>query len=268
VIKKPLLYIVAAGILFLANACTYNKQIATPVQNPTNEPIELNVSAALGLKEALLDIRTEYESNHPNVKIIYNLAAAGVLQSQIEQGAPSDIFISAANKQVNALAEKNLVDAGTRKNLVSNELVLIVPKESSLGLTSFNDLTQNSVTHYGLGEPDTVPAGQYGMEVMKHLGIWEEVKSKAVLAKDVRTILSYVETGNADAGIVFSTVAATSDNIKIVATAPKDSHEPIVFPGVVLTNSKHHKIAQDFLNYLTSPAGMKVFRKYGFQTAE
>ena len=179
-----------------------------------------------------------------------------------------DIFISAANKQVDMLAKKNLINVSSRKNLVSNKLVLIVPKDSTLGLTNFNDLTKSSVIHYGLGELETVPAGQYGMEVMKHLGIWEEVKGKAVLAKDVRTILSYVETGNVDAGIVFSTVAATSDKIKIIATAPKNFHEPIVFPGVVLTNSKNPKIAQDFLDYLTSPTAIKIFKKYGFQIAE
>lgn len=259
---------VATAILLLTSAYLYNKPPTTPVQNSTNAPIELNVSAALGLKEALLDIQQEYERNHPTVKIIYNLAAAGVLQSQIEQGAQADIFISAANKQVDNLTKKDLVDGSTLKNLVSNKLVLIVPKDSSLDLTDFNDLAKTTVTHYGLGEPETVPAGQYGMEVLKHLGIWEEVKNKAVLTKDVRTILSYVETGNADAGIVFSTVAATSDKIRIIATAPKNSHEPIVFPGVLLKNSKHHEIAQDFLNYLTSPAAIKVFQKYGFQTVE
>jgi molybdate transport system substrate-binding protein len=259
---------VVTGILLLTSAYLYNKLPTTPVQNSTTTAIELNVSAALGLKEALLDIKQDYERNHPTVKIIYNLAAAGVLQSQIEQGAQADIFISAANKQVDNLEKKDLVDTNTRKNLVSNQLVLIVPKGSSLGLTDFNDLTKISITNYGLGEPETVPAGQYGMEVLKYLGIWEEVKSKAVLTKDVRAILSYVETGNVDAGIVFSTVAATSNKVTIIATAPKNSHEPIVFPGVLLTNSKHHEVAQDFLNYLTSPAAMKVFQKYGFQTAE
>lgn len=260
--------IATIGILLLTSTYLYNKSSITPVQNPNIGPIELNISAALGLKEALLDIQQEYERNHPTVKIIYNLASAGVLESQIEHGAQVDIFISAANKQVDMLAKKNLIEVSSRKNLVSNELVLIVPKDSSLGLTNFNDLAKSSVTHYGLGEPETVPAGQYGMEVMKHLGIWEELKSKAVLTKDVRTILSYVETGNVEAGIVFSTVAAISDKIMIIATAPKNFHEPIVFPGVVLTNSKNPKIAQDFLDYLTSPPAIKVFQKYGFQTVE
>jgi molybdate transport system substrate-binding protein len=262
-IKKTFLCMATVVLLLLTSACGN-----TPAQTASNTPIELNVSAALGLKDALLDIQKEYEQNHPTVKIIYNLAATGVLESQIEQGAPADIFISAANKQVDDLAKKNLIDAATRKNLVSNKLVLIVPKDSSLGLSSFKDLAKNSVIHYGLGEPKTVPAGQYGEEVLKHLGIWEKVKNKAVLAKDVRTILSYVETGNADAGIVFSTVAATSDNVTIVATAPPNSHTPIIFPSVILKNSRQPEAAQEFLNYLTSTAGMKVFQQYGFQIAQ
>lgn len=258
----------AIFLLLLTSACGDNKPTATSTQTTANTAIELNVSAALGLKEALLDIQKEYEQSHPNVKIVYNLASAGVLESQIEQGAPADIFISAANKQVDDLAKKELIDAATRKNIVSNKLVLIVPKDSSLGLTSFKDLANNNIIHFGLGEPKTVPAGQYGEEVLKHLGVWDEVKGKAILAKDVRTILSYVETGNADAGIVFSTIAATSDKVMVVATAPAGSHTPIVFPGVVLKNSKHPEAAQEFLNYLASPSGMKVFQKYGFQTVD
>jgi len=255
--------ITATTMLLLTSACMEHKPIIS-TEHSSNSTIELNVSAALGLKEALLDIQKDYEASHPNVKIVYNLAAAGVLQSQIEQGAPADIFISAANTQVDALEKKNLIDASTRRNLVSNSLVLIVAKDSTLDLNGFNDLVKSEVIHYGLGEPQTVPAGQYGVEVLKYLNIWDKVQSKAVLAKDVRTILTYVETGDVEAGIVFSTVAATSDKVKIVATAPNGSHESIVFPGVVLTNSPHHEAAQDFLNYLASPTGMKMFQKYGF----
>lgn len=234
--------------------------------NPTSSPqaVELNVSAALGLKEALLDIKKEYEAKRPEIKIIYNLAAAGVLQSQIEQGAPADVFISAAEKQIDDLQKKNMILPATRKKLVGNQLVLIVPKDSKLGLNSFADLTQDKVKAFGLGAPETVPAGQYGQEVLAHLGIWEKVKPKAVLGKDVRALVAYAETGNVEASIVFSTVAATSDKVKIAAAAPAGSHKPIVFPGVVLSGSKQPKVAEDFLNYMASPEGMKMFAKYGF----
>ena len=202
--RKVILCLCVIVGLLLSNACMYNKPTPNASVQPDSTLVELNVSAALGLKEALMDIQTEYEKSHPNVKIIYNFAAAGVLQSQIEQGAPMDIFISAASKQVDDLAKKGLIVNDTRKNLVSNDLVLIVPKNSSREVNDFNDLIKPEVTHFGLGEPDTVPAGQYGREVLERLGIWDKVKHKAVMAKDVRTILSYVETGNVEAGIVFN----------------------------------------------------------------
>jgi len=226
--------------------------------------IELNVAAALGLKDALLDIQKEYEAKNPNVKIVYNLAASGALQTQVEQGAPADIFISAANKQLDDLHKKNMVNASTRRALVGNQLVLVTSKDSKLGLTSFADLTKDEVKKFGMGAPETVPAGQYGIEVLKSLGIWEKVKDKAVLAKDVHTVMVYAETGNVEAGIVFSTVAAASNKVKVVAAAPPGSHEPIIFPGAVLTNAKQPKAAEEFLGYLTGPEAGKIFKKYGF----
>lgn len=247
-------------IVALAGGC------ASPKSTPSSaaQPVEITVSAALGLKEALLDIQKDYEAKHPNVKIIYNLAAAGALQAQIEQGAPADIFISAAVKQLNELQKKQLINPATRKDLVGNQLVLVVPKESALNLANFKDLSLDKVKNFGLGAPETVPAGQYGIEVLKHLGIWDGVKEKAVLGKDVRALVAYAETGNVEASIVFSTVAAASDKVKIAAVAPPGSHQPIIFPAAVLSGSKQPKAAEEFLNYLAGPEGMKVFVKYGF----
>lgn len=258
--KVALWLIALTTVAALAGGCAASK----PAQPAAAPPVEINVSAALGLKEVLLDIQKDYEAKNPNVKIVYNLAAAGPLQAQIEQGAPADIFISAAEKQLDELQKKKLVNAATRRNLVGNQLVLVVPKGSDLGLASFNDLASAKVKKFGLGAPETVPAGQYGMEVLQHLGIWDEVKDKAVLGKDVRTLIAYAETGNVEASIVFSTVAATSDKVKVVAAAPPGSHKPIIFPGAVLANAKQPKAAEDFFNYLAGPEGMKVFVKYGF----
>ncbi len=235
-----------------------------PAPAPAPAKVELNVSAALGLKEALLDIQKEYEQKNPNITIVYNLAAAGVLQTQIERGVPADVFISAAPKQMDELQKKGLLAAGTRRDLVGNKLVLVVPKDSTLGLASFADLAKDSVGRFGLGTPETMPAGQYGVEVLKHVGVWDKVKDKAVLTKDVRQIIAYVETKNVDAGIAFSTVAVLSDKVRMVADAPEGSHEPIVFPGAVLKEAKQPQAAQAFLAYLTGPDAAKVFRKYGF----
>jgi len=238
-----------------------------PVATPPAQLVEINVSAAMGLKDALLEIEKKYEADHP-VKIIYNLASSGALQTQIEQGASTDLFISAANKQMDELQKKNLIIPATRKNLVGDQLVLIVPKASQLELQSFQDLTNPNVTRFGMGVPDTVPAGEYAKQVLEKLQVWNTVQEKAVMAKDIHTVLTYVETGNVEAGIVFSTVAAASDKVKVVAIAPPNTHEPITFLGAVVSDTKHPKETEEFLQYLTSPDGIAVLNKYGFQAIQ
>lgn len=228
------------------------------------QPVELNVSAAVSLKDALAEIQKKYEAANPGVKLVYNLGASGSLQKQIEQGAPADLFISAAPKQMDELDAKNLVNKATRKNLVENKLVVIVPNNSTLGLTRYEDLSKASVQKISIGEPSVVPAGQYAQEVLQKLGIWDDVSSKAVLAKDVRTVLTYVETGNVDAGIVYKTDAASSDKVKVVATAPEGTHKPILYPAAVLTGAKQPKAAEAFLAYIAGPEGKAIFEKYGF----
>jgi len=235
---------------------------ATPT-TPTAK-IEMNVSAAVSLKDALGEIQKNYESKNPTIKLIYNLGASGALQKQIEQGAPADIFMSAAPKQMNDLEAKNLVNKATRKNLVENKLVIIVPKASTLPISTYEDLAKDEVQKLSIGETGSVPAGQYAHEVLKKLGIWDKIKDKAVLAKDVRTVLTYVETGNVEAGIVYKTDAISSDKIKISAIAPEGSHQPIVYPVAVLSGTKQQKAAEDFLTYLSTPECKAIFEKYGF----
>lgn len=262
--KAMKLFILIVGVVAVAAAIIQFSSSSPAVEKaaPKVETVELNISAAMGLKEALADIQKIYEAKHTNTKLVYNLAASGALQTQIEQGAPADIFISAANKQIDDLAKKGLVVPSSRKALVSNELVIIVPKDKQTDIKSFGDIEK--VKQFGLGAPETVPTGQYGIEVLKALALWDSVKGKAVLAKDVRTIVTYVETGNVEAGIVFSTVAATSDKVTIAASAPPGTHEPILFPAVILAGSKNQKAAEEFLTYLAGPEAMKIFEKYGF----
>jgi molybdate transport system substrate-binding protein len=251
-------WLAIAGVVLALAGCGGKPEPAPPPK------VELNVSAALGLKEALLDIQKEYERKHPNITIVYNLAAAGVLQAQIERGVPADLFISAAAKQMDELQKKDLIVAATRRDLVGNKLVLVVHKDSPLKLAGFRDLTDQKVVKYGLGTPETMPAGQYGIETLKYVGVWDKVKDKAVLAKDIRQIIAWVETHNVDAGIAFSTVAALSDKVRVEAEAPAGSHRPIVFPGAILKGAKQPKAAEDFLAYLSGPDAAKIFTKYGF----
>jgi molybdate transport system substrate-binding protein len=234
---------------------------------PQAVKVDLTVSAAISLKDALDEAKQLYTADNPNVSIAVNYGASGTLQLQIEQGAPVDIFISAATKQMDALDTKGLLLQGTRKNLLLNEVVLIVPKDSSLNISSFQDLTRPNVKQIALGEPTTVPAGQYAKEVLTSLGIYDAVNAKAILGKDVRQVLTYVETGNVDAGIVYSTDAQSSSKVKVVATAPAKSHAPVVYPAAVIKGSKNSAAARQFLDFLSGPRGRAVFQKYGFGLA-
>ena len=234
--------------------------------NATDSPksVELNISAAVSLKDVLAEIQTHYYKRAPHVKLIFNLGASGSLQKQIEQGAPADIFISAAPKQMNELEAKNLVNKSARRNLVENKLVLIVPQNSKLSMTTFEDLQKAEVKQISLGETKVVPAGQYAEQVLVKLGVWDKIQGKIVFAKDVRTVLTYVETGNVDAGIVYKTDAASSNKVKIIATAPEGTHAPIVYPAAILAGAKQQAAATEFLAFLSSPEGSKLFEKYGF----
>ena len=135
------------------------------------QTIELNVSAAVSLKDALMEIQKNYQVKHPEVKLLYNLGASGSLQKQIEQGAPADIFISAAAQQMNSLADKKLVNTTTRKNLVRNQLVIVVPKASTISINDFTGLTQTGINKIAVGEPNVVPAGQYAQQVLQKLDL-------------------------------------------------------------------------------------------------
>lgn len=234
---------------------------------PQSAKTDLTVSAAISLKDALDEAKRVYTNDHPNVAIAINYGASGTLQLQIEQGAPVNVFVSAAPKQMDTLERKGLLLAGTRKDLLQNEVVLIVPKDSKLGLASFKDLTRPDVKRVALGEPLTVPAGQYAKEALTSLGIYDAVNAKAILAKDVRQVLTYVETGNVDAGIVYATDATASARVIVAATAPPQSHSPVIYPAAVIRESKNPEAAKAFLDFLAGPRGAAVFRKYGFKTA-
>jgi molybdate transport system substrate-binding protein len=235
---------------------------SSPVVSPT-PPDDVTVSAAISLKDALDEISHLYSSEHPSAEVHFNLGGSGTLQRQIEQGAPVDIFISASPKEMDSLQSQGLLLPDTRKNLARNSVVLIVPAGRT-SIPGFQDLTKAVVKTVAVGEPQTVPAGKYAQEVLTHFGIYDQLKPKLVLAKDVRQVLTYVETENADAGIVYATDAKISKKVTVVATAPEDSHSPVVYPAAVIKNSKNAAGAKAFLDFLASEKARTVFQKYGF----
>ena len=153
----------------------------------------------------------------------------------------------------------------TKKDLLVNKIVLIVPKNSSLSISKFADIASDQVKKIALGEPKGVPVGAYSEEVLTNLGILDAVKGKAVLGSDVRQVLSWVESGEVDCGIVYATDAAISDKVKVIAVAPENSHKPVIYPVAVLKSSKQQDAAKAFLDYLSSAEAKQIFEKYGFQ---
>ena len=223
----------------------------------------LLISAAASLKEVLVEIQPLYQQSQPNVNISYNFGSSGTLQQQIEQGAPTDIFISAYKKQVDTLEQKGLLVTGSRNIIAKNRLVLIVPK-NAVGINSFYSLKDAKVKKIAIGEPRSVPAGQYAQQVLEKLKIWTEVKSKLVFANNVRQVLASVESGNADTGLVYATDAKISNRVKVVVTADEKYHSPIIYPLAVVKRSKNVNAAKEFSQFLSSNQAKVVFKKYGF----
>jgi molybdate transport system substrate-binding protein len=241
------------------------QQIAFKPPAPTSTIL---VAAAASLQKALQEITPIYTKANPSQIVNYNFAASGALQQQIEQGAPVDVFISAADKQMTALQAKGLLVTATQQELLTNQLVLVVPKQSAVSLTNFQQLIKPEVKHISIGEPRSVPAGQYAVEVLKNLGILGQVKSKFVLGNNVRSVLTAVETGDVDAGIIYITDAKSSDKATVVATADKKLHSPIKYSIAVLKSSKSLAGASQYVEFLQSKSAKAIFRKYGFGIAK
>lgn len=262
--NKIITYLVILLTSFiLAIGCSPKNDIPSSSLPPATE---LTISAAASLREPLEAIQLLYGQANPQVTLIYNFGSSGSLQQQIEQGAPVDIFFSAATQQIDALEKKDLLLADTRQDLLTNEMVLIVAKDNST-ITQFQDLTNDIVQKIALGDPESVPAGKYAEEVLTSLNITDAVKAKSVYGKDVKQVLNYVATGNTDAGIVYKTDAQNSEAVKTVETAPKNTHSPIVYPIAVIKNSKHPKAAKFFLDFLKGETAQKIFYEYGFKEA-
>ena len=250
-----------------ANKTEENATEANQTEAKQTEAVtELTVLAAASLTDVMNELGSMYEADH-EVKLTFSFAGSGTLQTQIEEGAPADIFISAALKQMNALKDQKLMKDDTVVNLLENKVVLIVPKDSTLALSSFEDVKNDDVTMIGLGEVESVPAGKYAETIFTNLGMWEEVKNKANFGTDVRTVLGWVETSAVSCGVVYATDAYSSEDVKIVAEAPAESCDPVIYPAGVTASSAHAGEAEEFLSFLASEEAMKVFEKYGFVRA-
>jgi len=229
---------------------------------------ELTILAAASLTDVCAELKTAYEEENKNVSLLFSFGGSGALQAQIEAGAPADMFISAAAKQMNALNEKGLMNERSVKNLLQNEVVLIASKESGTQISSFRELTDSEVKMIAAGEPGSVPVGQYTQKICTALGIWDEVYKKANFAGDVRTVLNWVETGSCEFGIVYATDAASSEGVRVLASAPEGSCPPVIYPAGIVKASSHQKEAESFEVFLFSGKARTIFEKAGFVVLE
>ena len=224
---------------------------------------QITVAAAISMKDALEAIQKRY-SERPGAAILnFSLGASGILEKQIEEGAPVDVFISAAPAQMNALEERKLLLAGTRRDIAGNRLVLIVPAGSA-EVKSLDDLKKPAVQHIAVGEIRSVPAGQYAAEALRNLKLFDTLQPKFVYAQNVRAVLTYVSGRDADAGFVYETDAKTTDKVAIVMPMPPSSYTPVVYPAAVIASSAHAGAARDFVAFLASPDGQAILEKFGF----
>ena len=246
------------------------KEDAAPETTESEQPqekVELTVLAAASLTDVCNELKTIYENQYPNITVNLSYGGSGALQTQIEEGAPADVFISAAMKQMTALDEGGLMDSESIVQLLENKVVLIVPSKSDLSIASFEDAATDAVKMIGLGEPGSVPVGQYSEEIFGSLGILDAVKAKANYGSDVRTVLSWVETSAVDCGVVYATDAYTSQDVKIVCEAPEGSCKKVLYPAGIVKASEKKEDAAAWIEFLQREESMKLFEKYGFSKA-
>lgn len=224
---------------------------------------ELTVLAAASMTDAMQEIGEAYQETQENIEITYQFDSSGTLKTQIEEGAPADIFISAATKQMDELVQGELVEEDSVFPWLENKVVLIVPKDSEDGPDSFEDAAKEEVPMIAIGNED-VPVGQYTQTIYQNLGLLENIQAKANLASNVRQVLDWVATGNAPCGVVYATDAQIEENVKVVCEAPKGSCDPVIYPAGMVSASKEKEASAEFLEYLKTEAVSEILEAYGF----
>jgi len=249
--KKWLRQVCSIAALFLMTAA------------PAASADDIVVSAAASLTDALKEIGRMYQSRSKN-RVTFVFASSSTLARQIEAGAPADVFFSADVQTMNALERNGRLEPGTRRQLLSNQLVIIVPADKPTVVNSPEDLLDPRVRRIALAEPSSVPAGVYSKTYLESLGLWDKIKPKVVPVLDVRATLASVESGNVEAGFVYKTDAGSSKRVKTVFEVPIGKGPEIVYPVAILKESKSKAVAKEFLNVMVSPSGADFFKRYGF----
>lgn len=255
--KNKKIVVLLAVLMVMLVSCSFDKG--------KSNSVEIRISAAASLTDALDDFKKSFERDNADITLTFMYGGSGKLASQIEEGAPSDLFLSASIKDMDTLEDKDLIQEDTREDFTKNALVLIVNKDKKDFVTSFEEIDPSTIDYLAIGEPETVPAGRYTKEVFDHLNLWKPMQDKLVLASDVRQVLTQVELGNSDYGVVYSSDSFISNKVQSVAEADASWHQPIVYPGAVLTNTEHSEEAQQVLDALLGDQGQEILANHGFR---
>lgn len=239
---------------------------------------ELVVFAAASMTETLNQIKTDYEAQHKDITLTYNFDSSGTLKTQIQEGATCDVFISAAQKQMDQLdaskdntanpEQLDFINSDSRMDLLQNKVVLVVPENNPKNINSFDDLKsklESGDVLLAMGNSD-VPVGQYTQKILQYWGLDEKALAdtgKITYGSNVKEVTTQVSEGSADCGVVYYT-DAYSAGLKIVGEATEEMCGKTIYPAAVMKNSQHPKEAQEFLDYLHGDAATQVFEKVGF----
>mgnify|MGYP003288783177 CR=1 FL=1 len=230
----------------------------------SGESVQLTVFAAASLTETLNEISEQYKTVAPNVELVFNFDSSGTLKTQIEEGADCDLFLSAAQKQMNALQDEDLINTGTRVDLLENKVVLAVPEGNPADIQSFEDIGTDKCKLVALGNGD-VPVGSYSVEILTNLGILDELESsnKITYGSNVKEVTTQVKEASADCGIVYAT-DAYSAGLETVDQATAEECRQVIYPAALTASTAHAEEAQAFLDYLTTDDAAAIFESVGF----
>jgi len=225
---------------------------------------EILVAAASSMTPALTEIAAEFEKTNNDIKVTFTFGSSGKLAQQIKGGAPVDVFISASSTDMDTLEKEHKIESNKRANIAKNTLVVIQQKSGEHSLLNAENPFINEVTHFAIGNPDTVPAGIYAKEALVKMGEWEVLEPKLVFGKDVRQVLTFVETGNAERGIVFTSDAQSSDKVEVISKIDPALHSPAVYPGAIVASTEQPEAANAFLDYMQTREVQEILTDYGF----
>ena len=228
---------------------------------------ELSIAAAVSLTESLNELKGIYEQEH-DIKLNFQFGSSGTLARQIEQGSGADVFISSNVNWMEALEKKQQILSGTRQDIVGNQLVLVASEDTELTYEDVIEIDPEKIGQIAIGNPESVPAGEYAKQTLTELGLWNELENQLVLAKDVRQVVTYVKSGNVDAGFIYKSDVVVAEGLEVLATVETDLHDAIIYPGAVIAGTKNKESSEEFLRFLLTEEAQEVFKSFGFEGAK